>query len=160
MQAPGVKGELSPGQAVKKPKVEISTDVAKAVSTESADANATGPILQAEVSTDKIVNMENLVSQKSISSSAEALQDLPNLKQTVRPMATSATPFPMNRYKLDNRPTAFRINAPLPIALANVSTASSTPLGKSLCCYFAYPLTPIILLGQRLYIHVSEFLFI
>lgn len=120
-QAPGVKGEVSPRQAVKKHKVEISTDVAKAVSTESAGAKSSEPVLQAELSTDKIVNMENLASQKSISSSAEAMQDPPTLKQIVRPTATSATPFPMNRYKLDNRPTTFRVNAPLPIALANIA---------------------------------------
>ncbi|KAL2926893.1 Zinc finger CCCH domain-containing protein 41 [Bienertia sinuspersici] len=119
-QAPGVKGDVSAGQAVKKQKVEISADVPKSVSTKSTDANASGPSLQVDEIVDKNVNMENLASQKSKSNSADVLQDPPNLKHTVRPMASSAPVFPVNRYKLDNRPTTIRINAPLPVAFANV----------------------------------------
>ncbi|KAL2896223.1 Zinc finger CCCH domain-containing protein 41, partial [Bienertia sinuspersici] len=117
-----VKGDVSAGQAVKKAKVEISADVPKSVSTKSTDANASGPSLQVDEIVDKNVNMENLASQKSKSNSADVLQDPPNLKHTVRSMASSAPVFPVNRYKLDNRPTTIRINAPLPVAFANNNT--------------------------------------
>lgn len=119
-QATGVKGEVSAGQAAKEQAVETSTDVAKAANTKAADANASGPLLQAEVLADKMINVEKNASQRSRTNLAGALQGSPNLKQTVRPLATSSIPFPMNKYKLDNRPTTFRINAPLPFGLANV----------------------------------------
>ncbi|XP_021736745.1 zinc finger CCCH domain-containing protein 41-like [Chenopodium quinoa] len=118
-QATGVKGEVSTGQASKEQTVETATDLVKTANAKSANANVSGPLLKDEVLADKTVNIENIASQRSITNSAGAL-DPSTLKQAVRPMATSAIPFSLNRYKLDNRPTTFRINAPLPFGLANV----------------------------------------
>ncbi|KAK6155215.1 hypothetical protein DH2020_009463 [Rehmannia glutinosa] len=43
------------------------------------------------------------------------------LKPSFRPLALPGTPFVVNRFKLDNRPTTFRIVSPLPAGLANVA---------------------------------------
>ncbi|XP_073119367.1 zinc finger CCCH domain-containing protein 41-like [Henckelia pumila] len=46
----------------------------------------------------------------------------PSSLRQIRQPALLGTPFVGNRFKLDNRPTAFRIVAPLPDGLANVAT--------------------------------------
>ena len=115
------------GQASKKQKVETSADVTGKANTKSPNANISTQSLQADMVADKMLTSDNFTSQISRTISAAELPDSPKLKQTVRSLATSATSFSANRYKLDNRPTMFRISAPLPFDLANVSITSSTP---------------------------------
>lgn len=43
------------------------------------------------------------------------------LKPSFRPLASVGVPFVANRFKLDNRPTAFRVLPPLPSGLADVA---------------------------------------
>ncbi|CAA0828529.1 Zinc finger CCCH domain-containing protein 41 [Striga hermonthica] len=57
--------------------------------------------------------------QKSTSSANVPAQE--PLKPAFRPPALSGKPFTVNRFKLDNRPTTFRIISPLPAGLANVA---------------------------------------
>lgn len=45
-------------------------------------------------------------------------------KSSFRPQAPAGTPFVVNRFKLDNRPTGFRVVPPLPSGLADVSYTS------------------------------------
>lgn len=118
-QATGVKGEVQAGQPTKRQKVEMSSDTVQAG--KSADAIVSGSSGQAEMLVSKVSNVESTPSPRSKSNSGIALQDPSSLKHTVRPMATSGAPIHVNRYKLDNRPTAFRIHGPLPAALANVA---------------------------------------
>lgn len=57
------------------------------------------------------------------------LQEVKCSKQLpIRPFAPLGAPFIMNRYKLDNRPTVFRVLPPLPAGFSNVSP--STLLSK------------------------------
>lgn len=118
-QATGIKSEVQAGQAIKRQKVEMSTDTIKAG--QSADAVASGSSGQAEILVDKVPKVESTASPRSKPNSAVAFHDPLSSKHAARPMANSGAPFYVNRYKLDNRPTSFRIHGPLPAALADVA---------------------------------------
>lgn len=68
---------------------------------------------------EKTTSGDHVVSHTSNSNPTMPLQE--PLKPSFRPVAPLGTPFAVNRFKLDNRPTAFRIVPPLPAGLANVS---------------------------------------
>ncbi|KAF3655289.1 putative trithorax group protein osa-like [Capsicum annuum] len=57
----------------------------------------------------------------SIPCSAVATQEPSSLRLSIRPLAPHGAPFVFNRYKLDNRPTAFKVLPPMPSGLANVA---------------------------------------
>jgi hypothetical protein len=73
------------------------------------------PSPHAETTVDKNKQLVNTVSQSPKASTPMRLQEPSGLKQSIQPSVH------VNRYKLDNRPTAFRIIPPLPVGLANVS---------------------------------------
>ncbi|KAK4712604.1 hypothetical protein R3W88_007117 [Solanum pinnatisectum] len=120
-QAVGVKDEAVPDQSVKKPKgggkgsnsgeVESSSPAEPSNAVSSPHAKAT-PFSSRTT--------ENAEPSCSKSSSLVAAQEASNLKQLIRPLAPVGAPFILNRYKLDNRPTTFKILPPLPSGLANV----------------------------------------
>ncbi|KAL6520221.1 hypothetical protein OROMI_032401 [Orobanche minor] len=69
--------------------------------------------------TNNITSTEHAMSDKSASNPTVPVQEEP-LKPSFR-SPFSGTPWAVNRFKLDNRPTTFRIVSPLPAGLANVA---------------------------------------
>uniref|UniRef100_A0A5B6ZEI2 Putative zinc finger CCCH domain-containing protein 41 n=1 Tax=Davidia involucrata TaxID=16924 RepID=A0A5B6ZEI2_DAVIN len=120
-QATGPKGEVAPEQAAKRHKVGTVADVAKTATPRSTDPGTVVASPRAEVMADKSKSAENVVHHSSKTNSIVALQEHSSLKHSIRPLAPIGAPFIMNRFKLDNRPTAFKIIPPLPAGLANVS---------------------------------------
>ncbi|KAF8399749.1 hypothetical protein HHK36_015620 [Tetracentron sinense] len=118
-QAPVVKGEVAAEQAVKRHKVGTLTDIEKAATPSPTDPGTTGARPGAEKMVDKNNIEENNVSPKT--NSAMVLLSLRSLKLPSRPSTPIGVPYPVNRFKLDNRPTAFRILPPLPAGFANVA---------------------------------------
>ncbi|CAJ1946657.1 unnamed protein product [Sphenostylis stenocarpa] len=113
-QASGLKGELSNEQAAKRLKLGTTPDVAKLASQSSdADVGMTSPYTEAVA--DKNKQLVSTLSQSPKTSTAAKLQESTGLKHPIQPV------MPVNRYKLDNRPAAFRIIPPLPAGLANVA---------------------------------------
>ncbi|KAF7819541.1 zinc finger CCCH domain-containing protein 41 [Senna tora] len=104
-QTSGVKGEVVTEQAAKRPK--LGTTV--------SDSSFSMASSHVEVIADKNNPWGNPVSQSPKASSIIGQQESARLKQPIRPFA------PVNRYKLDNRPTAFKIIPPLPAGLANAA---------------------------------------
>ncbi|KAJ6751674.1 hypothetical protein OIU85_002134 [Salix viminalis] len=119
-QATGVKGEVPAEPASKRHKTGMASDVAKATTARSADPGAGVASPHAGI-VDKNKRMENIVSSSSKTSTMMALQESAGSKQSIHPLAPAGPPFLMNKYKLDNRPTAFKIMSPLPAGLANVA---------------------------------------
>ena len=127
MQA--TKGEVVAEQVAKRPKVEIVADIAKAATPRSSyDPGSAVVSPHTEMVGDKIKSVDNVLSHSPKASTPTSLQESTNLKQPNRPLAPVGAPFLMNRYKLDNRPTGFRIIPPLPAGLASVSLSLSLPL--------------------------------
>ncbi|KAH9619880.1 hypothetical protein KSS87_002134 [Heliosperma pusillum] len=98
---------------------EMPSNASIGENTQPLDAGISMPSPKA-LTADKIV-MENLAANRAKVKSAAALLDPLILKQPIHPMATSGRPSYINRYKLDNRPTTFRIHAPLPVGMTNVA---------------------------------------
>ncbi|KAJ0113729.1 hypothetical protein Patl1_02808 [Pistacia atlantica] len=119
----GVKGELGMEQAAKRPKVGVAADRAKGSGRSSDPGAVASP--RAEMMVDKNKIVDSVVSHSPKSSTALVLHESASFKQHIRPLAAVGPPFLMNRYKLDNRPTAFRIVPPLPAGLADVSLSFS-----------------------------------
>ena len=119
-------------QAAKRPKVEIVADVQKAGSPVLVGSSSIVPSIQAEL-TDRSRSGGNTKPHSSDTSMVMALTESSSFKQSTRPQAPAGTPFVMNRFKLDNRPTSFKIVPPLPSGLANVSLFTTS--SPSLFCY-------------------------
>lgn len=118
MQATGLKGEVASEQADKRQNVGTLADAAKSATQASVDPRiVTSP--SAEMMTGRSRSGED-ATQSPKSCKLVALQEPSGLKQSIRPLAPAGAPFIMNRFKLDNRPTSFKIVPPLPAALANV----------------------------------------
>ncbi|KAJ4831506.1 hypothetical protein Tsubulata_004738 [Turnera subulata] len=122
-QATGVKGEVVSEPAAKRHKVATSADVGKVTVPRSSDSGADFSSSCAEVTLDKNNSPEIAVSTSPKTNTAVLLRDVKGAKQPIHPVAPVPTvsPLAMNRYKLDNRPTAFRVLPPLPTGLANVA---------------------------------------
>ncbi|KAM2682804.1 hypothetical protein EV1_044505 [Malus domestica] len=119
-QATGPKGETDTEQAAKRPKVGTTTEAGKAVTPNSSNPSP-ADAMHAEM-TDKNKSGESIVSCSPKPSTPVVLQQSPSLKlQTIRPLGPLGSPSPLNRYKLDNRPTGFKILPPLPAGFANVA---------------------------------------
>ncbi|CAK9133609.1 unnamed protein product [Ilex paraguariensis] len=126
-QGKGLKGEASSEQAAKRHKAGAVADVAKFAASRSVDPGTVVSSLQAEVVND---NGKAAETHSSKSSSIVALPEPSSVKSSIRPLASVGAAF-INRFKLDNRPTAFKIIPPLPTGLTNViffSITSSLPL--------------------------------
>ncbi|XWS44145.1 hypothetical protein CRYUN_Cryun15aG0019400 [Craigia yunnanensis] len=119
-QSSGVKGDLLTEQAAKRQKVGITADPAKASTPSSSEPSASAATLCTIGMTDKNKSMENIVSHSPKSNTPMALQESMSSKQQSRLSAPVGLPFLMNKYKLDNRPTAFRVTPPLPYGFADV----------------------------------------
>lgn len=122
-QATGHKSEgATDHQAVKRNKGEPVADSPKTTSSKTSDLNTVVDSPQAEVLVDKNKLAENMVPNGSKTNSSKETEEPIGLKQPIHPLAPAdASYFPINRFKLDNRPTAFRIIPPLPVGFANVA---------------------------------------
>ena len=131
LQATGPKGEVVSEQTAKRQKTGIVADVATTASPRSSDFGTVVASSQAEMVAEKNKFVENVMYQSYKPNAVMTLHEPAILKQSIRPLAPG-----MNRFKLDNRPTAFKIIPPLPMGLANVSLTSSLP-PLHLCVYFS-----------------------
>ncbi|MBA0842114.1 hypothetical protein Goarm_001960 [Gossypium armourianum] len=122
----GVKGDLPTEQAAKKQKVGIAADPAKASTPSLSEPGAPTTIPCTVGMTDKNKSTENVGSHGPTSNATMSLQESKSSKQQSRPSAPTGYPFLMNKYKLDNRPTAFRVIPPLPSGFADVSHSLSS----------------------------------
>ncbi|KAE9612696.1 hypothetical protein Lal_00005853 [Lupinus albus] len=114
-QASGLKGEVVTEKAAKRPKIVTASDVAKLASSQSSNADLGIASPHEETTSDKNGELVNIVSQSLQASKTMRPQESSGVKQPIQPS------MPVNRYKLDNRPTAFRVIPPLPAGLANVA---------------------------------------
>lgn len=130
LQTTGIKAELAVEQAAKRPKVETVADVQKAGSPISLGSSST----QAEM-TDRSRSGGNIKPHSSDTSMMMAFTESSSFKQSTRQQALAGPPFVMNRFKLDNRPTSFKITPPLPSGLANVSLFLLQRLSVLLCMH-------------------------
>ncbi|MQL72606.1 hypothetical protein Taro_004924, partial [Colocasia esculenta] len=109
------KAEMMNDRAVKKPKMEEGAELMKASTHNPANSSIIVQKQPAKAQ-DKGSSWESSVSPGSKVSSTISQQSPRNLK------LTNYVPGPfVNRFKLDNRPTTFRIISPLPADLANVA---------------------------------------
>ncbi|KAI4350656.1 hypothetical protein L6164_005090 [Bauhinia variegata] len=113
-QATGVKDEIVTEHAAKRLKMDTAADVAKLASPQSSDSVFGMSSPRTETIVDKNKPLEDIASQSPKAGPTMRVQESTSFKQPIRPIA------PVNRYKLDNRPTAFRVTAPLPDGLAKV----------------------------------------
>ncbi|KAJ7970796.1 Zinc finger CCCH domain-containing protein 41 [Quillaja saponaria] len=120
-QATGVKGEIVTEQAAKRPKVCTSADIAKSASPRSSDSVCTAVSPHAKAMVDKKKSAETTVTHSPKTITTMVVQESTGLKQPIHSLTPVASPILINRYKLDNRPTVFRIIPPLPAGLANVA---------------------------------------
>ncbi|GMP30260.1 hypothetical protein CsSME_00005006 [Camellia sinensis var. sinensis] len=120
-QATGPKGEVLSEQAAKRHKPGTVADVAKATTPRFADSGTVVASSLAEVMAEKNKFVEDIVHQSSKPSTVATLQEPSSVKHSIRPLAPAGALFVMNKFKLDNRPTTFKIIPPLPTGLANVA---------------------------------------
>ncbi|KVI09192.1 zinc finger CCCH domain-containing protein 41-like isoform X1 [Cynara cardunculus var. scolymus] len=120
-QATGLKGEIEPEKAAKRQKLGTVADSTKAATTSSSDPETTLSSPRTEVVGNGKKYLESAMPQSSKSTATVALQESPVLKQSVRPLAPIGPSVVANRFKLDNRPTAFSIISTLPKDLADVT---------------------------------------
>ncbi|XVF14061.1 hypothetical protein REPUB_Repub09cG0024300 [Reevesia pubescens] len=113
-QSSGVKGDLPTEQAAKRQKVGTTDDPAKASVPSPSEPGVSAAMTEQNKST------ENLLSHSPKLTTTMALQESMSSKQQSHPSAPLGHPFLMNKYKLDNRPTAFRVIPPLPFGFADV----------------------------------------
>lgn len=87
--------------------------------------------LCAEMIVDKNKSTENVASSIPKTSASLMQHESTASRQLIRPVAPTGAVFLTNRYKLDNRPTAFKIIPPLPPGLANVNLSLSFSLSHT-----------------------------
>ncbi|XP_054815094.1 zinc finger CCCH domain-containing protein 41 isoform X1 [Prosopis cineraria] len=123
-QATGLKGEVVTEQAAKRPKTGLLAGVKLASQLFDSGFSLTSP--HAETIADKNNALGNPVSHSPKAIPIITQQESTALKPPIRPYA------PVNRYKLDNRPTSFRIIPPLPAGLANAAVLKEhfSPYGE------------------------------
>ncbi|PON84245.1 Splicing factor-like protein [Trema orientale] len=120
-QATGTKGESDMEQPAKRPKAGIAVDVAKAATPRSSDSVPVVISPHTDTMTDKNKGETTFSHSPKTNTTAVLHESMSSKQHPVRLFAPGGSPFVMNRYKLDNRPTAFRILPPLPAGFANVA---------------------------------------
>ncbi|KAI3670081.1 hypothetical protein L6452_41699 [Arctium lappa] len=119
-QATGQKGEVAPEQVAKKQKLGVLSDSTKAATPSSSDRDTVLPSPQDEVAANSSKSVDSSGLQSARTTLALPLQESSSLKSSLLPMLHVGSPVVTNRFKLDNRPTAFKIVPPLPDGLADV----------------------------------------
>ncbi|XP_076925842.1 zinc finger CCCH domain-containing protein 41-like [Bidens hawaiensis] len=119
-QATSPKGEVASEQLAKKQKLGILADSVKAASPSGGGLDAIVPSVQDEVAgTTSNVGLSGKQSFKT--NLALVLPESSSLKSSSLSLVNLGSPVGNNRFKLDNRPTAFTVVPPLPDGLARVS---------------------------------------
>lgn len=118
---------MSPDQTSKRHKAE-TPDIARNEIMSSCDSGSVVSPQQAELALDGCRPAESTAPQSSKLSSGVPLQEPSSLKPSIRLLAPTGVPFVLKRFKLDNRPTAFKVLPPLPTGFADVSSLSVTPV--------------------------------
>nr|GEU79947.1 zinc finger CCCH domain-containing protein 41 [Tanacetum cinerariifolium] len=118
-QATGLKGEVAPEQVAKKQRLGVLADSKKAATPGAGNRDSILPSAQDEVvaTSSKLAVPSVLISKMT---HAVAVQELLSLKSSPFPSVNVGSPVVNNRFKLDNRPTAFKIVPPLPDGLIDV----------------------------------------
>ncbi|KAI3784703.1 hypothetical protein L1987_43806 [Smallanthus sonchifolius] len=118
-QARGPKGEVevAPEQLAKKQKLEVLADSVKAATPSGSDRDTIVPSAQDEVAASKPVGPSGKQNFKT--NLALALPESSRLKSSSLSLVNLGSPV-NNRFKLDNRPAAFKVVPPLPDGLADV----------------------------------------
>ncbi|KAK3015569.1 hypothetical protein RJ639_007742 [Escallonia herrerae] len=120
-QASGLKNDVASEQVAKRQKVGTGVDGVRTETTVLIDSGTVVASPQAEVMTDSSKPATSVAPQTPKTYAMVALLEPSSLKPSIRPLAPAGAPFVINRFKLDNRPTAFKILPPLPPGLANVA---------------------------------------
>nr|GMC56924.1 zinc finger CCCH domain-containing protein 41-like [Ipomoea batatas] len=107
-------------QAAKRQKTGTVAESIKVETLSFGEPDITVSSPEPEAVPDSNSSANSAVLSCSNSASTMATPQPPVSKPSFRPLAPLGAPFNFNRYKLDNRPTAFKINPPIPTALANV----------------------------------------
>lgn len=128
MQATGLKDEIASDQPSKGQKGGTVVDVAKIETSRFSDSGTVILSPQAEVTTYSGRPAENAVAYSPKTKSTMTFPESSTLKPSIHPLAPLGAPYITNRFKLDNRPTAFKILPPLPTGLANVISSFGTPV--------------------------------
>ncbi|KAH7851723.1 hypothetical protein Vadar_015740 [Vaccinium darrowii] len=120
-QTSGVRGDVPSEHVAKRHKPATVADVGKVATPRSAESSTVVASPLAEVMVERNKSPENVDNQSSKQNAFVVPQEHLSLKHSIRPLAPAGASFVMNRFKLDNRPTAFKIIPPLPTGLANVA---------------------------------------
>ncbi|KAI3985624.1 hypothetical protein MKX01_033907 [Papaver californicum] len=115
-----VKGEATAVQVGKKQQVGAVTDIVKSATPNSTNSNKAVLRPGVDKLQDKNSLGENLSFPSSKTISTAAVQSPRTLMPSSHPSVAGVSSFSANRFKLDNRPTTFRILPPIPADLANV----------------------------------------
>ncbi|XP_031405169.1 zinc finger CCCH domain-containing protein 41-like isoform X1 [Punica granatum] len=138
-QAAGIKGDVAAEEPAKRQKLVSACDVPKSADLGSSKTGSSpGSCNTANIVTLPHAKMAD--SQKKSAdnaknpntSSVRTLQDSTSFKPFNCPTAPLSTSFLADRYKVDSRPTAFKIIPPLPSGLANVAALKEhfSPYGE------------------------------
>lgn len=119
-QAIPTKSEATAGQAAKRHKVGMGTELAETAISSPSSSLVAGFRTGSEKKVERTHSGESNVSPSSKTSSTLLLSPR-SLKHLVRPSMPLGGGPVANRFKLDNRPTRFRILPPLPPDFANVT---------------------------------------
>jgi RNA-binding protein 26 len=120
--APGVKGEVASEHPAKRQKAGTIAGMAKASLPSSSDTLTTvTPSVTADVMGDSGKSTDKGVLESSKPNKTMSMKEISSLKKPIHSMASLGEPFVVPKFKLDNRPTAFKIIPPLPTGLADVA---------------------------------------
>ncbi|KAK1432747.1 hypothetical protein QVD17_09645 [Tagetes erecta] len=115
------KGEVAPEQIAKNQKLEILADSVKAVTPSGSDHDAIVPLAQDDLAATSSKSVGPSGKQSSKTNLALALAESSSLKSSPLSLVNLGSPAVHNQFKLDNRPTAFKVVPPLPDGLADVA---------------------------------------
>lgn len=108
-------------QLAKKQKLGTLADSIKAATPSGGDLDAIVPLAQDEVAATSIQSVGPSGKHSSKTKLALALSESSSLKSSPLSLVDLGSPVVNNRFKLDNRPTVFKVVPPLPDGLADVS---------------------------------------
>ncbi|KAI7734383.1 hypothetical protein M8C21_024536 [Ambrosia artemisiifolia] len=118
-KATGPKGEVAPEQLAKKQKLGVLADSVKVATPSDSDRDAIVQSAQDDVAGTGSKPVGPSGKQSSKTNFALSLPE--SSKSSPLSLVNLGSPVVINRFKLDNRPTAFKIVPPLPDGLADVS---------------------------------------
>ncbi|KAM0033729.1 putative transcription factor C3H family [Helianthus debilis subsp. tardiflorus] len=119
-QSTGPEGEVAPEQVAKKQKLGVLADSVTGATLSDGDRDAVVPSQDEVAGTSSSKSVDPSRKQCSKTKLSLALPESSSLKSSPLSSSNLGSPVVSNRFKLDNRPTAFKIVSPLPDGLADV----------------------------------------